>query len=90
MRRGLDAADWPIAQFGMDDSLHTHLWAHLSGEMYRFLLNPCRVTFNDITASGRVILGPDKHTIEEEGYRINDAGLKIILLCTLIAAKLSG
>lgn len=78
IRCDLAAAYRLIAHFGMDDLISTHLSARLPGKKHRFLLNPYGTMFDEITASGLVVVDLEGHAIQtEDEAKINNAGFTI-------------
>lgn len=78
IRCDLAAAYRLMAYFGMDDLISTHLSARLPGKGHRFLMNPYGLMFDEITASGLVVVDPDGRALaKEEEAIVNNAGFTI-------------
>ena len=66
-----------IAMFGMDDLLATHISCRLSGEPFRFLLNPYGLLFEEITASSLVVLDMNGNLVGDSKQQPNPYGFAI-------------
>lgn len=66
-----------VAHFGWDDLIFTHLSARVPGPDHHFLINPCGMTFDEITASSLVKVDLGGNKIMEAPHEINPAGFTI-------------
>ena len=78
VRTELAAAYRPVALFGWDDLVFTHLSARVPGPDHHFLINPYGLLFHEITASSLVKVDQEGKVVEAAGLgRINPAGFTI-------------
>lgn len=79
-RVDLAAAYRLIAEFGMDDSIFTHISARAPGEEgdHAFLINPYGLRFDEVTAGNLVTVDLDGNILRDAyGAGINQAGFTI-------------
>jgi ribulose-5-phosphate 4-epimerase/fuculose-1-phosphate aldolase len=66
-----------VAHFRMTDLIFSHISLRLPGDDPRFLINPYGLLFEEITASGLVVVGLDGEPVSPGGHRVNPAGFVI-------------
>ena len=67
----------PVAHYGWDDLVDTHISARVPGPEHHFLINPYGLMFDEITASSLVKVDLDGNQLSESDYSINPAGFTI-------------
>ncbi|CAB3639495.1 class II aldolase/adducin family protein [Achromobacter pestifer] len=77
VRHDLAACYRLIAHFGMDDSIYTHISAHVPDEPGVFLINPYGHLFREITPESLVKVGMDGRPVAATPYDVNPAGFTI-------------
>src|SRR4051812_5756517 len=77
LRVDLAAAYRPVAQFGWDDLIFTHISARVPGEGHHFLINPYGMLFEEITASSLVKIDLSGTPVMDTPHSVNPAGFTI-------------
>ena len=76
-RVNLAACYRPVALYGWDDLVDTHISARVPGPDHHFLINPYGLMFDEITASSLVKVDLDGNQLSKSEYSINPAGFTI-------------
>jgi ribulose-5-phosphate 4-epimerase/fuculose-1-phosphate aldolase len=66
-----------VALFGWDDLVFTHISARVPGEGEAFLINPCGMLFEEITASSLVKVDAHGEKLSPSEWPVNPAGFVI-------------
>src|SRR5690349_20043251 len=77
IRVDLAACYRPVALYGWDDLIFTHISARQPSDGHEFLINPYGMTFDEITASSLVKIDLNGRKLMESPYEINPAGFVI-------------
>src|SRR5439155_25705880 len=66
-----------VAQFGWDDLIFTHISARIPGPEHHFLINPYRMSLDEISASSLVKVDLHGRKVGDSPPEINPAGFTI-------------